>query len=149
MKVFRVLSLLTVFLSVLILVECAKPNEKLFYGTFTNDKISPQKTVLATGSFKDYALVSDSSPIQEGTERVIKVWTDSEGNTLIQKYATITAGPNKNTVPKAQTLTRISKDETTLEFMWNGVVEFNPNSFPTTIDPTDVLRYRVYNRVGD
>lgn len=149
MKVARVLSIAAVLLSLVLVASCSKPNEKLFYGTFTNEKISPQKTVLAPGSFKDYALISDSNPVQEGTEKIIKAWTDSDGNTLVQKYATITFGPYKNTVPKAQTLTKINKAGTVLEFMWNGVVEFNPSSFPTKIDPTDALRYRMYNRVAE
>jgi hypothetical protein len=36
-----------------------------------------------------------------------------------------------------------------LEFMWNGVVEFGPNSYPSKIDSTDTLRYRMYNRVAE
>jgi len=64
---------------------------------------------------------------------------DSEGNSYFQAEGTITAGPHKNTVPRAQTLTRFNKAGTVMEFMWNGVVEFNSSSFPTKIDPTDAI----------
>lgn len=149
MRAARVLSFSAILLSLVLLASCSKPNEKLFYGTFTNDKISPQRTVRAPGLVKDYSLLADSNPVQEATEKIVKAWIDSEGNTWFQAEATITLGPYKNSVPKAQTLTKINKAGTVLEFMWNGVVEFNPSSFPTKIDPTDALRYRMYNRVGD
>jgi len=149
MKIVRVLSISTVLLSLVLLSSCSKPNEKLYYGTFTSEKGSAQKTVHTPGAFKDYAQLSDSTPVQEGTEKIVKEWMDSEGNTYFQTDATITVGPYKNTVPKAQTLTRINKAGTVMEFMWNGVVEFNPSSFPTKIDPTDALRYRMYNRVAE
>lgn len=149
MKAVNALPALIILLFVFSLGACSRPNEKLYYGVFTNPKGNPQKTVRAPGSFKDYALLSDSTPVQEGTEKLVKAWMDSDGNTYFQSYTTITVGPYKNTIPKAQTLTRISKDGSLLEFMWNGVVEFNPSSFPTKIDPTDTLRYRMFNRAGE
>jgi hypothetical protein len=149
MKAVRVLLILAVVFSLVLLSSCSKPNEKLYYGTFTNEKAPAQKTVHTPGAFKDYAKLSDATPVQEGTEKIIKEWVDSEGNTYFQTDATITVGPYKNTVPKAQTLTRINKAGTVLEFMWNGVVEFGPNSYPSKIDSTDTLRYRMYNRVEE
>ena len=149
MKPEKAFSILTLVLFVALLGSCSKPNEKLFYGVFANEKCNPQKTVLTPGFFKDYAQISDSMPVQEGTQKIVKVWMDSEGNSYMQAEGIITAGPHKNTVPKAQTLTRINKAGTVMEFMWNGVVEFSPSSFPTKIDPTDTIRYRMYNRVAE
>ena len=149
MKTVRLLSILTTLLSVLTLADCSKPNEKLLYGVFTNEKCNPQKTVITPSSFKDYAQISDSMPVQEGTQKIVKEWMDSEGNSYFQAEGTITAGPHKNTVPRAQTLTRFNKAGTVMEFMWNGVVEFNSSSFPTKIDPTDAIRYRMYNRASE
>jgi hypothetical protein len=112
MKSARVLSICVVLLSLALLAGCSRANEKLYYGTFTNDKIIPEKTVRVPGSFKDYNSISDSETVQEGTEKIVKAWTDSEGNTWFQTYATITAGSYKNT--KVQTLQRINKASTVL-----------------------------------
>jgi hypothetical protein len=143
------LSLLAVVLSLVLLTGCSTPNEKLLYGTFTKDSGEFQKMVRAVGSFKDYALPSDETPAQEATEKIVKAWNDSEGNTWFQTYATFTSGPHKSMTPKLEILSRISRDGKVLELMWNGGTEFNPKGFPTKIDPSDTLRYRMYNRVGD
>jgi hypothetical protein len=149
MKALKVLSILAVVLFTVLLAGCSKPNEKLLYGTFVKDGGEFQKMVRAVGSFKDYALPSDETPAQEATEKIVKAWNDSEGNTWFHTYATFTSGPHKSMTPNLEILSRISRDGKVLELMWNGGTEFNPKSFPARIDPSDTLRYRIYNRAGD
>jgi hypothetical protein len=145
MKAHSVLWTSTALLALVLLVGCSRANEKLYYGTFTGDKI-PQKTVRAPGSFKDYSSITDSDPAEEGTEKIVKAWTDSEGNTWFQTYSTITTeGDYKDT--KEQTLARISKAGTVLEFNWTIVSDFSPKNFPRKIDKTLATNYRIYNRV--
>ena len=132
---------IVVFLTVAFLASCAKPNVKLYYGTFTKENGNWQKSVRTPGAFKHYLKLSDTAPSEEGTLQIIKAWTDSEGNTWFQTYSTFTSSPTLKTFPKAEYLEKISKDGTTLEVMVNGVVEFNPKSLPTKMDPTDSWRY--------
>jgi hypothetical protein len=147
MKTIRVLLIASVLFSFLIL-GCSRPNEKIYYGTFTSDKGLFQKTIRAPGVWKNYTLPSDTTPVEEGTEKIIKAWTDSEGNTWFQSYAIVSYGPFKNNIPQAQTLQKISKDGTVLEIIMNGVVEYNPKSFPTKLDTTSQF-YRAYKRVAN
>jgi hypothetical protein len=148
MKVPGALSICGVLLPLALLAGCSKANEKLYYGTFTNDNIIPQKTVRAPGSFKDYSSITDSVPVEEGTEKVVRVWVDSEGNTWFQTYATITTqGDYKDS--KVQYLAKVNKAGTVLEFMWNIVSEFSPKNFAKKIDKALASNYRIYNRVGN
>jgi hypothetical protein len=128
-----------VSLALILLGGCAKPNKDLFYGTFTNENESPPKTVHAPGVMKDYAAVSDTTPIVEGTEQIFDYWTDSEGNVWFKTNA-IWKGA------KFQTLQKISKSGTVLEIVSNGVTKFDSKSFPTKVDPTGGDYYRIYHR---
>ena len=144
-----VLVVLMSLLSLILLGGCAQPNKQLYYGTWTNEHGHFQKTVRTSdGVVKDYYLLSDTTPVQEVKEQIISCWSDSEGNVWFKTEATITAGPNKNTMPKVQTLQKISKSGTFLEMMWSGVMDFNPKSFPTKIDTTDPYRYWTFNRAA-
>jgi hypothetical protein len=139
------LCVIAAFPVIAFLSGCTRPNDKLYYGTFTQQGF-PQKTVRTPDGFKDYATPSDDTPLMGGTTKIIKSWTDSEGSTWFQTQATIDFGPYKTTVPKAQTLEKLSKDGKVLEFMWNGVVEFSGKSFPLKIDQR-ATNYRLYKRV--
>jgi hypothetical protein len=97
-----------------------------FYGTFANEEMSPQKWVTFPGGFKSYVLMSDTLPADEGTERIVERWTDSEGNLLYRTQATI------NGKRKLLTLVRISKPGTVREFTANEVADFSSDDFPTT-----------------
>ena len=123
------------------------PNGKLYYGTFINDKSTPQKMVRVRGSFQDYARVSDTTPVQEGTEKVAKAWMDSQGTAWFHVCATVTSGPKKNM--KLQVLQRISQGGRVLEFTWKEVSEFKQNEFPKMIDKEDSCHYGYYVRFED
>jgi hypothetical protein len=96
-----------------------------FYGTFANEEMSPQKWVTFPGGFKSYVLMSDTLPADEGTERIVARWTDSDGNLWYQTQATI--GKRK-----LLTLVRISTPGTVREFTANEVADFSRDDFPTT-----------------
>ena len=147
MKALQVL-LIASALSSFFISGCSRPNENIFYGTFTSEKGLWQKTVRTPGVFQDYTLSSDATPVTEGTEKIVKAWTDSEGNTWFQTHAIVSNGPFKNTHPQAQTLQKISRDGTVLEMIENGVVEYNTKSFPTKLDATSQF-YRIYKRAGN
>ena len=103
-----------------------------FYGTFTNEQMTPQKAVCFPGGFKDYALASDTVPAYEGTERIVARWTDSEGNHWYKTQATRPDG-------HYLTLQRISKSGTVKELTANQVADFSSGDFPTTIDPAGAI----------
>jgi hypothetical protein len=149
MKAVRVLSISAVLFSLVFLSSCSKKvDESLYFGTFTSDQVIPEKTVRAPGSFKDYSSISDLNPVEEGTEKIVKAWTDGEGNTWFQTYATITTeGDYKDA--KVQTLAKVSKGGAALEFNWFTVSEFSPNNFPRKIDKALATNYRSYNRAGN
>ena len=138
------------FLAVLaagLLAGCSKANETLLYGTFTNSQTIPEKIVRAPGFFKQYSSLSDSDPVEEATEQIVKAWTDSEG-TWFQTYRTDTTENDYNGA-KIQTLARINKGNTVLEQIETFVSEFSPNNFPKKIDKTRGESYRIYKKVGD
>jgi hypothetical protein len=138
-----------VLLFLVLLGGCAQPNKQLFYGTWTNEKGHYQKTVhTSDGIVQNFNLLSDASPVEQAKVQIVKCWSDSEGNVWCNTEGTIIEGPHKNTVPKVQTLERISKSGTFLEVMVKGVVEFNPQSFPTKIDPSDPYLYMSFTRAA-
>ena len=57
-----------------------KANEES-YGTWTNEKGTPQKAVIFAGGFMNYMLISDTTPTyNEGTQQIESKWQDAEGN---------------------------------------------------------------------
>lgn len=128
-------------------VNPRSPNGKLYYGTFINGQTSTQKMVHVPGFFRDYEKVSDTTPIQEGTEKIAKAWMDSLGNAWFHVCATVMTGPKKNM--KLQVLQRISDSGRTLEFTWKEVSEFRQNEFPKMIDKEDSCHYGIYIRASD
>lgn len=123
--------------------EFAQSNEDLFYGTWVNEDAAPQKTVHVPGVFMNYALLSDSSPFEQGTVQIISSWKDSEGNVWYKTVSTFTTGSGKGTMD--QELQKISKSGTVLEYEWTYVGEYNPSKFPSRVDSSDG-RYFIYYR---
>ena len=121
-----------------------KPNEEI-YGTWINvDQFSyAQKSANAPGGYKEYWKVADPAPSSEGTEEIYSKWTDSEGNTWYKTFAIGTRGVTKGY--SSQTLHKLSKSGTVLESVYALVSTFDPNDFPTRIDPEDST-YRIYHR---
>jgi hypothetical protein len=137
-----------VLLSAILLAGCAQPNKQLYYGTWTSENGTYKKSIhKPDGAIENYFSADDAVPVEKARGEIVKCWLDSEGNTWFQTEGTIIEGPHKNSAPKVQTLEKISKSGSFLEVMVNGVVEFNPKSFPTKIDPTNPL-YMSFNRAG-
>ena len=103
-----------------------KANEEL-YGTWINEKMDPPKTVQTTEGYHDYAKVSDTIPYLTGPEKIVKSWTDSEGNVWYQTYS-------EEFGAKYQTLQKVSKNGTVREMVAELVAEFDPKWFPTKVD---------------
>ena len=111
-----------------------KANEES-YGKWINEKGSPQKAVIFAGGFMNYKLISDTIPTyNEGTQQIESKWQDAEGNIYYRLFGTITAGAGEGM--KFQTLGRVSKSGTIYEKVTAMVGEFNPNAYPTAIDPS-------------
>ena len=134
------------FLALLLFVvvkAVQKPRvDNLLYGTFINRSVSPgifpQKAVRFPGGFENYALVSDTIPSEQGSERIVERWTDSEGS-WYKVQATMANGY------KFLALFRISKSNTQLELVANQVLDFTSKDFPTKIDPM-AATYRIWYR---
>lgn len=140
---------LVALLFLVLLGGCAQPNKQLLYGTWTNEKGHYQKTVhTPDGIVQNFNLLSDASPVERANVQIVKCWSDSQGNVWFNTEGTIIEGPHKKTVPRVQTLERISKSGSFLEVMVKGVVEFNPKSFPTKIDPSDPYLYMSFTRAA-
>ena len=99
-----------------------------------------QKSVRFPGGYKDYRAISDTVPIEEGTEQIVDQWTDSEGNAWYKTRASM-----ENS--KYLTLQRISRSGTLLELAINEVVDFASGDFPARIDPAGPV-YRIYYRTS-
>jgi opacity protein-like surface antigen len=120
-----------------------KANEEL-YGTWTNENMSPQKTVNFAGGCKDFDLLSDSVSFGGGTEQIASTWKDSEGNIWYKTFDKGTAG-GAYAGYKWQALQKLSKSGTVREFEVKRVSEFDPNSYPTRVDAKD-SSYKIYYR---
>lgn len=123
-----------------------KPNEEL-YGTWENENMYPQKTVLSLGGYKDYYLITDPTPTAgEGTEQIMKKWTDANGNIWYWTFGKVTAGAYEGN--QFQSLSRISHNGTLRELVVVApVYGFNPN-YPAQLDPS-IPSYRVYHLYGN
>ena len=133
-------------LLLLVLASCAQPNKSLYYGTWIGQHGFIKKSVHnVDGTIENYFSLTDPTPTEKAKAQIVKCWADSEGNTWFQTEATILEGPNKNSVPKVQTLERVNKAGSFEEVMANGVVEFNPSSFPVKIDPNNQF-YMTFTR---
>lgn len=127
-----------------IVMAVKKPKvDNLLYGTFVNRSISPdifpQKAVRFPGGFKNYALVSDTIPNEQGSEKIVERWTDSGGSNWYKIQATMSNGY------KFLALFRVSKSGTQLELVAKQVLDFTSKDFPTKIDPT-AATYRIWYR---
>ncbi|MGA2614572.1 MAG: hypothetical protein ABSG38_14135 [Spirochaetia bacterium] len=134
--------LVLVLFGVVMVVQ--KPRtDNLLYGTFMNRSISPdifpQKAVRFPGGFKNYALVSDTIPNEQGSEKIVERWTDSGGSSWYKVQATMSNGY------KFLALFKVSKSGTQLELVSKQVLDFASKNFPTKIDPTAAM-YRIWYR---
>jgi hypothetical protein len=128
-----------------------KPDEEL-YGTWVNEEMNPPKTVIGPdGTFADYFPATYNKPFRGGTVEIFKKWTDSEGNVYYDTFDTFTSGMGVQGM-KTQSLRKVSKSGTVLEWSWAAVSEFGPEKFPSTIDTNsqhDVSGYFIYNRAKE
>jgi hypothetical protein len=127
-----------------IVMAVKKPKvDNLLYGTFINRSISPeifpQKAVRFPGGFNNYALVSDTIPNEQGSEKIVERWTDSGGSSWYKVQATMSNGY------KFLALFRVSKSGTQLELVSKQVLDFTSKNFPIRIDPTAAM-YRIWYR---
>ncbi|MGD0726320.1 MAG: hypothetical protein ABSB63_12245 [Spirochaetia bacterium] len=137
----------TVFLVLVlfgIVMVVQKPKaDNLLYGTFINRSISPdifpQKAVRFPGGFKNYALVSDTIPKEQGSEKIVERWTDSGGSNWYKVQATTSNGY------KFLALFKVSKSGIQLELVSKQVLDFASKSFPIEIDPKAAM-YRIWYR---
>jgi len=152
--------MIVVSLLALLLLESCGPgkyteqtNEEL-YGTWINESYSgnitygtytPQKSVIAPGTFSDYDKITSQGPHVVGKNEITGKWKDTEGNIW---YKIQGSGANGDKVLKWQTLTKLSKSATVEEFASTTVEKYDPNSYPTKIDPKD-KDYRIYYRAKE
>ena len=150
--VFLVASVVVAFLAMVNVTAAAqdkyvpKANEEL-YKTWENDNTYPQKTSNFPGGYKDYNFSLDSSPTAgEGTEQIMKKWTDSQGNIWYWTFGKVTAG--KYSGIQFQTLSKISHNGTLRELVVVApVYSFDPNN-QAELDPSNPS-YRVYHLYGN
>ena len=133
----------------------------IYYGKWINEGANvaqrTQKQVNFPGGYKNFLTISDIKPFEESTVQIAEKWIDSEGNVWYKIRATVTIGvdplpPYKGydySGWKFQNLQRISKSGTVLETMWVHVPEFDPNLYPTKIDPTDTEHYVIFYRAKE
>ena len=146
----RILLLTVVALSLILLAGCGqgkylpKPNEEL-YGTWTNERMPQQKSVITASGFKSYTYIGDPDTFIEGTMQIISKSTDSEGNIWYKAFEIYTSGLHGLKGQKRQTPYKLSKSGTVLECQPAYVGEFDPKSFPSKLDPKDQF-YRIYFR---
>jgi hypothetical protein len=137
----------------------SKPNEEC-YGTWINEtaySTQPQKAETFPEGYKNWDKLSDTNPFEEGTEQITEKWTDSVSNVWYKSLVTITFGITPSSVYKGfdykawkcQVLQKISKSSTVREWMWVHVSEFDPNLYPTKVDPTDSAHYCLLYRAKE
>ncbi len=146
----RIPLITVVVLTLILLAGCGegkytpKPSEEL-YGTWTNEGMPQQKCVITAKGFKTYTSPSDSDTFVEGTMQIVSKSTDSEGNIWYKSFETYSSGLHAFKGQKRQTLYRLSKSETVLEYQSGYVGEFDPKSFPGKLDAAADF-YRIYSR---
>jgi len=156
MKAGKILRSLSVsLLAVFVLGSCAttkyvpKPNEEL-YGTWTNEYTGNsdniQKQVYSSGEYKDYHLVADTVPVDQGAFQIDSKWTDANGNIWYRSYCTQKTGPAAGY--DFQMLSKLSKSATVLEWVYKQSSPYAPVSYPTQID-TNSDTYHIFYRQGD
>lgn len=96
------------------------------------------------GFFKDYALLADTTPIQDGTEKIAKGCVGLKRKCLVSglRHHHVRAWENM----KLQILQKISEAGTVPESTWRKVSAFKQNEFPKMIDKEDTCHYGIYTR---
>jgi hypothetical protein len=143
-RVLIVFSVLLLFASLGIMAQdkYVPSSNEVFYGTWINEKMTPQKTVHnPDGSFEDYQHVSDTTPFRKGTSEITKKTTDSEGNVYYETFDKMSFGM------VLHSLWKISDSGKAME-MVGRAAGADPSSFPKEIDPKDphyFIFYRLEN----
>jgi hypothetical protein len=119
------------------------PNEEI-YGNWTRVRGDFPRIVNLPGKREQYFPSTASTPISEVSVQIESKWVDSQGSVFYKILATVTTGSFKGY--KFQELDEISESGNKWEFNWASVSDFDPSSFPTSIDPT-VGRYGHYERL--
>jgi len=122
-----------------------QPNEEL-YGTWTNDVKIPHKRIVTADGIKRYLNTSDTTPMYEESLTIDKKWVDADGSIWYKTYGKQTAGPHVGSHWLG--LEKISKDGSVYEstWVWTGQNEFDPNNYPSKIDPNEPEAY-IYHRM--
>ena len=148
--------ILAVFVSFLVMIlfgGCTKGKEipkDLGLGTWTNEKISPQKEVDTPDGWKQYLHLADSTPLYEGTSKITSLWTDSEGNIWYKWLATFTA-PDAYKGQSITGLDKYNKSATVRESVWQSPTsdaEMKNPVYPSKIDPQNP-NYSIYYRAKE
>jgi len=125
-------------------------NEEL-YGNWINEKMHPQRIVVSLGpsetiSIQDLRNVADESTLREVTQEVDRKWTDADGVVWYRTYDTITSGLGKGM--RFQSLIKLSKSSQVLELVHHYAHKFDPESFPTVVEPSGE-EYHIYYRAKE
>jgi hypothetical protein len=117
-------------------------------GTWVNEKQDVQKMVLtADGVWKQYLHMTDTNVFYAGTSKLVRQWTDSEGNVWQNVLSTMTF-PNEYKGQINVTLGKFSKNGTIYESVWtqpSSDAELKNPVFPKKIDPQDP-NYQIFYR---
>jgi hypothetical protein len=143
---------LVILLSLILLGGCGpgKSTPKLnvdLNGTWTNEKMSMQKEIDTADGWKQYIHTSDSTPLYEGTAKLISQWTDSEGNIWCKFLSTFTA-PDAYKGQIFTVLEKYNKSATVRESVWaspSSDAELKNPVYPSKIDPQN-SNYSIYYR---
>ena len=87
-------------------------------------------------------LISSRDPGFSGKEEVTSKWKDSEGNIWYKIQGSYSNGTS---TVRFQGLHKLSKSASVCEFVTITVPKYDPNTYPTKIDPQD-KDYRIYYR---
>jgi hypothetical protein len=136
----RALVVCSLILACLLQGACGPASRDVLYGTWVNKDVWPAKTVMKPdGAIELYEKPSDTKILMAGKAEIKKKWTESNGDVYFQVFAKYTEGVS-NVLPGTTTvihqmLWKISKSGTVAEYYWVQVPAFDPELFPTKIDP--------------
>jgi hypothetical protein len=120
----------------------AKPDEEI-YGTWTNPNTANQKVVISSdGTVKLFSSLGDTTPVSDRTFELVKKWKDADGNTWYHEDFRVLHGVYTY---NGQQLDKIDKSGKVWEAIFIEVGKFDPNSYPTTLDPKSES-YGIYYR---
>lgn len=131
-----------------LMVSCAPKVNLHTEGTWVNEKQEPQKEIVtADGVWKQYQHMSDTNVFYSGVGKLVRRWTDSEGN-VWQNVLTTMTFPDAYKGMTNVVLEKYSKNGTVRESVWTSPssdAELKNPVFPKKIDPQDP-HYEIYYR---